>query len=272
MTTIATAAGPNFASLQQGMNAAYLALTASVMGSYLRPLSAPPFATAVLPNCWNIGLGCVGQPPAWSATVGTGGRGSVDLGDGYRLELNENNSEITIFNDNTGERTRIWGDPHVEIDGQHAYDFWGTTTFTLENGTKLTINTEQWGGNPNAYVASQVVITRGNQAMTIDGISQNQLGDLSITLGQNGRALDAAHRDGYTLHENACGAGWRTDLGAIATQEDLDATRVGREYGPGSQLPNLEEFADVFAAFFLFGTLPSFTMQALFETRERSQA
>jgi hypothetical protein len=268
MTNIATAT-TNFApSIQQGLDAASLVLTASLLGSYFRPFSAPPHAAAVLPSCWNMGMGCIGQPPAWSATVGTGGRGSVDLGDGYRLELNEANSEITIFNENTGERTRIWGDPHVEIDGKHAFDFWGTTTFTLENGTKLTINTEQWNGNPNAYVASQVVITRGNQALTIDGISQNQLGDLSVTLGQNGRALDAAHRDGYTLHENGSGAGWRTELGGIATQRDLDATRIGADYGPGSEMPSLAEMSSFVAAFLMFGLLPAFT-QPVFAASER---
>lgn len=267
MTTITSASFA--ASLQQGMNAASLVLTASILGSCLRPLSAPAHAAAVLPSCWAMGLGCIGQPPAWTATVTTRGRGSVDLGDGYRLELNERNSEIIIFNERTGERTRIWGDPHVEIDGKHAFDFWGTTTFLLENGTKITINTEQWKGNPNAYVASQLVITRGNQAMTIDGISQNRLGDLSIIMGQNGYALDFAHRDGYTLHENATGAGWRTELGNIATQRDLNATRVGADYGPGSQMPSLSEMSSFIMAFLLFGTLPNVTPQQIFAASNR---
>ena len=135
----------------------------------------------------------------------TGGNtAKVDLGDGNRLEIDERSSQISIINDKTGERTRIWGDPHVEIDGKQAYDFWGTTTFTLENGTKITINTEQWGGNPNAYVASQVVVTKGSNALIIDGVSQNKLGDLKMTLSNDGRAVDA--------------------------------TRVGREFGPGSAL------------------------------------
>ena len=41
----------------------------------------------------------------------------IDLGDGYKLDINEKNSEMTIINEKTGEKTRIWGDPHVDVDG-----------------------------------------------------------------------------------------------------------------------------------------------------------
>ena len=157
-----------------------------------------------------------------------------------------------------GERTRIWGDPHVDVDGKHAFDFWGTTTFTLENGTKITVNTEQWQGNTNAYVASQVVITKGSNAMIIDGISQNKLGDLKITQSNDGYAIDAATRDGFTLNENECGSGWRTESGNIATQKDLDATRVGREFGPGSNTQSLSELGDFLGQFLLFGSFLNF--------------
>lgn len=238
-----------------------LQMGAGIMAMFGRPLGAGPLAQPLLPSQWGVSLGSLSQPqPAasWTASTGPGGRGSIDLGDGYQLELNENNSEITVINANTGERTRIWGDPHVEIDGKHAFDFWGTTTFTLENGTKLTINTEQWGGNPNAYVASQVVITRGDQAMVVDGISQNQLGDLSISMGQNGRALDALTRDGFTLHENAAGAGWLTETGKTATQADLDVTRVGGAYGPGSTAPSLAEAGSIIGSFLQFGLMLGF--------------
>jgi hypothetical protein len=197
---------------------------------------------------------CIPEPKAqWTAQMTGTNTAKVNLGDGYKLEIDERNSQMTIFNEKTGERTKIWGDPHVEVDGKHAFDFWGTTTFTLENGTKITVNTEQWNGNPNAYVASQVVITKGDNAMTIDGISQNKLGDLSVTMGQNGYALDAAHRDGYTLHENENGSGWNTETGKRATQEDLNATAIGREYGPGSELPSLGEMGEALGKFLLFG-------------------
>lgn len=37
----------------------------------------------------------------------------------YRITADDNN-EILIHNKNTGENYRIWGDPHVEVDGKHA--------------------------------------------------------------------------------------------------------------------------------------------------------
>ncbi|MGL5839025.1 MAG: DUF1521 domain-containing protein [Sphingorhabdus sp.] len=211
-------------------------------------------------RCGIASGGCILPEPKaqWTAKIDGANSAKIDLGDGYRLEVDERSSQLTIINDKTSERTRIWGDPHVEIDGKHAYDFWGTTTFTLENGTKITINTEQWGGNPNAYVASQVVITKGDNAIVVDGISQNKLGDLSISLSNDGEMIDALTRDGYTLHENACGSGWRTETGKIATQTDLNATAVGRAYGPGSALSSLGELADFLSSFLTFGIFASF--------------
>lgn len=257
MTTINPAMGNFQANFATAINGAALTLAAGVIGSFFRPLGASAFASARLPAAWDLSLGSVSKPqtPAFTATVQTGGKAQVDLGDGYKLDVNENNSEINIINSNTGETTKIWGDPHVDVDGKHAFDFWGTTTFTLENGTKVTINTEQWNGNPDAYVASEVVVTRGDQAATIKGVSQNATGDLSVTTSTNGRALDAATRDGYTLHENASGSGWRTEIGTMATQADLNHTRVGADYGPGSHAPSLGEMGPMINLFLTFGAL-----------------
>lgn len=247
-------------------------MAAGIMGQYFNKLMSGPFAFPQLPNLFNAKCGTVpscGFPPCgpcvlpepkntWTAQMTGGNTAKVDLGDGYKLEIDERSSQMTIINERTGEKTRIWGDPHVEVDGKHAYDFWGTTTFTLENGTKITINTEQWKGNANMYVASQVVVTKGSNALIIDGISQNQLGDLKMTLSNDGRAIDAAHRDGYVLSENECGSGWMTDCGTLATQKDLDATRVGREFGPGSDVRNLDELGGIFSQFLLFGSFINF--------------
>ena len=49
-----------------------------------------------------------------------------------------------------------------------------------------------------------------------------------------------------------------TNNGTVATQRDLDATRVGREFGPGSQLENLSELGSVFGQFLLFGNFINF--------------
>lgn len=193
------------------------------------------------PGCWDLPEPKV----SWTAKMTGENTAKIDLGDGYKLDINEKNSEMTIINEKTGEKTKIWGDPHVDVDGKRAFDFWGTSTFTLENGTKITINTEQWNGNPNAYVASQVFITKGDNAIVVDGISQNKIGDLSVTMSNNGEEIDAANRDGWTLHENATGSGWRTENGNVATQKDADVTRIGAEYGPGSTALSQAEAAEL---------------------------
>ena len=174
--------------------------------------------------------GCV-RPASdpFTASMPQDGKASIDLGDGYTMQINEANSEIVIT-DAAGNETQIWGDPHVNVNGQHIGDFYGTTTFELKNGTKITINTEPFGNNNDAWVASQVVVTKGDQALTIDGVSQNQLGDVSITMGGNGYALDAAHDDGLVVNERADGAGWTSSLtGQNVTQNDFNTTRPGAE-------------------------------------------
>lgn len=238
MTTIAanTAFSSALQGLLTGSTSANFVLAAGIAGKFLNPFGAGPFASGCFPRGWNVDARCGGETQAsWTVKTGAEGRASIDLGDGYSLQLNERNSEMTITNANTGETTRIWGDPHVDVNGQHVYDFWGATTFTLDNGTKITINTEQGQGNPNVYFASSVAITRGDQAIEVTGLSQQKLGDLEITMGDNGRALDRANADGFVLHENDSGAGWRSAYtGDVATQADLNATRPGQIFGPGS--------------------------------------
>lgn len=251
-------------------------LAAGIMASYFQPLMASAFASATLPMLFQMQGGTMQQganasAPAfvptegaqWTASVKNESEGTIDLGDGYSLELDERNSEVRIYNDNTGETTKIWGDPHVDVDGKHAFDFWGKTTFELENGTKITIDTEQYAANPNEYLASQLTITKGDQAIVVDGISQNQLGDLSVSMSNNGQLLDALKGDGFVLQENATGAGWRSELtGGVATQADLNLTKVGALYGPGSDTPSLGEISQQLSGFLLFGFVSALTNAA----------
>ncbi len=208
----------------------------------------------------------------WTATMPQDGRASVDLGDGYTLEINERRSQM-IIRDGDGNETDIWGDPHVDVNGQRIGDFYDTTTFELENGTKITINTEPWRGNPNAYVASQVIVTKGDQALVIDGISQNDLGDLAITLGQNGRALDFAHDDGLNLFEQDLGNGdygWVSEFtGERATRADFDLTRHANR-AEREALEFSRDFTQAAGAWLLFGDIGALLSFASSETGERA--
>lgn len=251
----------NFGRVVEGMS---MVLGTGITGMFSGRLPSGPWAAPSLPSFVNVTAGtwmqgATGTPsfqPAqqWSAQMEGQGKASIDLGDGYSLDIDESSSEVVITNADTGETTRIWGDPHVSVDGKHVYDFWGTTTFTLENGTKITINTEAAANNPNVYYAEKLTITKGDQAIVVDGVSELTKGDLSVSMSNNGEFLDAVTRDGFVLEENATGSGWRSELsGNVATQADLDLTRPGALYGPGSITPSFGELTQAFSAYLFFG-------------------
>ncbi|KAI1691474.1 hypothetical protein DdX_21853 [Ditylenchus destructor] len=86
---------------------------------------------------------------------------------------------------------------------------------------------KQWGGNPDAYVASQVTITKGDQAIVVDGISQNKLGDLEVTMSNDGRAIDRSTRTARPQRECERGGLALRSHCRVATQADLNATKPG---------------------------------------------
>jgi Domain of Unknown Function (DUF1521) len=156
---------------------------------------------------------CCPQPgfdPANPSNASTRMQGGLAVfeNDNYRITAGDNN-EVIIHNKATGETYRAWGDPHFEVDGKHAFDFWGTTTFALDDGTKVTIQTTPWGNNPNATLSSKVTITNGDYGVQITGVDTNTHGDLAIDEGKGwGLLVDAAVADGNTLYENTFGKGF----------------------------------------------------------------
>lgn len=145
--------------------------------------------------------------PTHASTSMQGGQ-AVFENDSYRITAGDDNT-VNIFNKKTGETYNIWGDPHVNIDGQHAFDFWGTTTFKLEDGTKVTIETTPWNANNGMTLASKVTITNGDYGVEISGVDTNKVGDLRIDEAAGwGSTLDWTHDDGNVLQENPAGKGF----------------------------------------------------------------
>lgn len=145
--------------------------------------------------------------PTHASTHMSGGQ-AVFENDNYRITAGDNNT-VNIFNKKTGENYNIWGDPHVNIDGKQAFDFWGTTTFKLEDGTKVTIETTPWKAGNGATVASKVAITSGDYGVEISGVDTNKVGDLKINEAAGwGSTLDWTHDDGNVLQENPAGKGF----------------------------------------------------------------
>ena len=151
---------------------------------------------------------CVPDTNPTNASTSMQGGKAVFENDNYRITAGDTN-EVRIFNKKTGEDYQIWGDPHVNIDGKHAFDFWGTTTFKLEDGTKVTIETTPWNAGNGMTVASTVNITNGDYGVQISGVDTNKVGDLKINEAAGwGEVLDWTHADGNVLHENPAGAGF----------------------------------------------------------------
>jgi len=145
--------------------------------------------------------------PTNASTSMQGGK-AVFENDNYRITADDNNT-VNIFNKKTGETYEAWGDPHMNIDGKHEFDFWGTTTLQLEDGTKVTINTTPFKDNPNMTLSSKVTITNGDYGVQISGVDSNTTGDLKIDEAKGwGRTLDAVVSDGNTLQENPAGKGF----------------------------------------------------------------
>jgi hypothetical protein len=149
----------------------------------------------------------------WTNTEVTNNKASINLGD-YKLDFNKSDSSMVMTNAQTGDKTKIYGDPHLT---QHATGadsnsttamFNGPMTFMLPDNTKVTVGTQTAANNKSVSYADQVTITRGNDAYQVTGLSQENKAGLSVQKANNGRALDAATPDGFTLNANKDGSGW----------------------------------------------------------------
>lgn len=161
--------------------------------------------------------------PSNASTRMEGGK-AVFENDNYKITMGDDNT-VTINNKKTGECYQAWGDPHMNIDGKHEFDFWGTTTLALEDGTKVTIETTPWNGNQAMTLSSKVTITNGDYGVQVSGVDTNKTGDLKIDEAKGwGGALDWAVDDGNTLQENACGKGF------IAIDDCGKVRKVDQQY------------------------------------------
>jgi hypothetical protein len=186
--------------------------------------------------------------PTHASTSMQGGQ-AVFENDNYRITAGDNN-KVDIYNKKTGESYSIWGDPHVNVDGQHAFDFWGTTTFKLEDGTKVTIETTPWNAGNGMTLASKVAITNGDYGVEISGVDTNTVGDLKINEAAGwGKTLDWVHSDGNVLQENPAGKGF------LAVDGNGNIQKVDQNYinktdlvkNPGGVAPDTQKQAGDFA-------------------------
>jgi hypothetical protein len=160
--------------------------------------------------------------PNWTVQQ-NGGQAHIDLGN-YTLDLDESNSQFVLTNKATGEQTKVWGDPHMVVDGKAVGDFYGTTTLNLDDGTKITINTTPYNAGNGMTLSSGLTITQGDRAIVVGGLDQNTLGDLKISQSKiGGQLFDAIQPDGAEIYENPEDSGWlRLDSTGFLTAVDAD--------------------------------------------------
>lgn len=143
-----------------------------------------------------------GQQSSWTSTQ-TDNKASIDLGK-YTIDLNKSDSSMLLTNKKTGDTTLVWGDPHIDTNSTSAM-FNGPLTFNLPDQTKITVGTQAQG---SVSYADQLTITNGNRAYTVNGLSQIDSSPLSVQSSRNGRQLDRATPDGYSLVADRSGTGW----------------------------------------------------------------
>ena len=170
-------------------------------------MTSTSFAAVAFATSGSASFATPASNPTHASTQMVGGRVQFE-NDSYRITAGDDNS-VNIFNKKTGETYQVWGDPHVKVDGQHSFDFWGTTTFQLDDGTKVTINTTPWKNDPSQTLSSKVTITNGDYGVQITGVDTNTQGDLAFEEAAGlGALADWAVADGNVLHENPNGRGF----------------------------------------------------------------
>jgi hypothetical protein len=223
------------------------------------PLPPASFPTATLPT--DVSVSVVTAPSAesaparlWSVERTALGSAMIELGDDYALNINQTAREVSVQNRATNEVTRIFGNAEVEIDGVRSYQFWGTTSFELANGVKITANTIADTANNGAYLLDRLTVTNDDHAVIVSNLADATATKVSaeVIVDEGPRdskvwAADEYTRDGFVLRENEAGAGWLLERGnTVASQADLDATAVGATFEPGSTVMSHGEFGAFF--------------------------
>lgn len=170
-------------------------------------MTSTSFAAVAFAAWGSTGCTAPTPNPTNASTQMVGGKVQFE-NDNYRITAGDDNS-VDIFNKKTGETYNVWGDPHVNVDGKHSFDFWGTTTFRLDDGTKVTIDTTPWRHDASQTLSSKVTITNGDYGVQITGVDTNTQGDLAFEEAAGlGRLADWAVADGNTIYENPFGSGF----------------------------------------------------------------
>jgi hypothetical protein len=152
------------------------------------------------------------------------GQSTIKLGDKYTITAKEADASWLVKNEETGQETRIHGDPHVDLnnDGSTDFDFKDDMTLQLDDGTKITVGTAD-AGNGTTF-SSELTITNGDNAIQVSGLAPGeQDGKLTVSQSMNGEEVDDRVDDGGLTVDEA-GSGW-TEAG---TGDVVDQNLINR--------------------------------------------
>ncbi|MFZ4532453.1 MAG: DUF1521 domain-containing protein [Alsobacter sp.] len=169
----------------------------------------------------------------WSFVAGDRSA-TIKLGDRYEISIDQNLATWHITDLCDGSKTCIWGDPHVVEGDGGSWDFKTTSTFVLEDGTKITCNTVDPNGQAvtaptnGVSLSGTLTITNGKDAIVVENVaggitSINRWGNIAdaklvVTQSRDGKAIDAAVADG-TVFKAGEGDSWLA--GSTVVTSDL---------------------------------------------------
>ena len=138
----------------------------------------------------------------------------------------DDGGKLTIKDNWTGKTDTVWGDPHITTPNGST-DFQHTpVTFRLPDGTRITVNPTS---NPGVNFINNVTITKGNDAVTMNGFQ----GNLQTTAHPG----QGYHYDAVTQHGTVLTA----DHGNIAQLKVLHGPEIS-----GNDVPDIDGYANEF--------------------------
>lgn len=156
---------------------------------------------------------------------------SINLDGKYRIDV-DGGTTWKITNLANNQTTRIWGDPHVDVnnDGSNDFNFKENMTFQLADGTKITVATvdgagkeikDANGNTASVSVTKTLTITNNDSAIIVTNVN----GTPNIVQATGGAGIDHATNDGAIIVKESNGQ-WVTPDGAKVDQAAINAAEA----------------------------------------------
>lgn len=203
--------------------------------------------------------------------------GSVNFeNQNYNINVDEN-GDINIINKQTSEAYLIQSDLRVNVDGVRAFYFEGTTSFELDDGTRITVDTQPRKAIDYAMLAvTAVAIFDGSAdyAVLIENLDGVREGEITFEEVTGDAVIELVIDSGNEVNENVDGEGFVAidDHGNIQTVDqewisDTDEIQA-RTRGLFNQYSSMVNFISGVTEISFSGTLLSIASQSSFRAQE----